>query len=743
MLRQHEMRHLMLGIIGLACLTRLSVPVSASGTYSQHVALPEHQKRQMVAPQLTVPLPTMTTSSPSFDYWWPFPLAPTSAADNTDTADVQSPTDTSLLTSGTPLASNFVASSVSASLLPGVSLDASSSYAGADSTSSLITITALPPLSSPFHGHRASYSYHKPINSTLLAPLFGLLSAALGIACGWFAYGYWKRRRNARIEDRLAGPRYEGVKGEDEGEKTLNDTVTYANNDFSGTVAEGDMSMGPHLRGQDYDCSSKYEDTETRELLMAPTTFKSTNLPGRFSAILRSPILSSFVTRSPKSIPESGANIKDRVTRQPANISILPSEKDTSYAGGTQSPSARTAFSSVAKSGEDNEDDGNIRRLASRLGPVQHKSIHRRLVEKLRMKFSTKRTPGREKSKTKGKARGKTPELEEGALLQGENDSVDISTSSVKGSLRQKPSGLATRHGRADSDFSIVSLGVQTPPKVYTLSDPGVSNVSPGNILQGARAYSTPLKSDTGSNADKYTPVPNRRVRSTRKLVSPRSLRRRSSILDDSGGPSKYDGNSDRRVLPTSPPLLNLPNLESDLFFSPVREFARNCPDMSQHGYFTPPRCGQDGEVGDSPVRRGPSGPRQPNKLISLQSPSNGMASRPAQPQFTDKPVPALAIRRSTAFSPSCLPSRIRHGPRDAVQDPDRTNSTPSGPSSLMPPKERYETRCTAFDKVDAIVEQSWGARFLQGIPPPPSPTLFGARTDQVGADFDTIAGNR
>ena len=47
-----------------------------------------------------------------------------------------------------------------------------------------------------------------------------------------------------------------------------------------------------------------------------------------------------------------------------------------------------------------------------------------------------------------------------------------------------------------------------------------------------------------------------------------------------------------------------------------------------------------------------------------------------------------------------------------------------------MSPKQRFEARRMALDRVDVIVEHAWNSRHFHGTLPPTSPTMFGAHLD-------------
>ncbi|KAL5487785.1 hypothetical protein ACEPAI_5893 [Sanghuangporus weigelae] len=721
----------MLRVVGLFYLLGIFSLVSASNSCPQQNVMNRHERRQVQATSLLI-APFPTTSTSSFNYWWPFPPATISASVPTVTEVDTDGDDTSevaeTISNGSLLESSTVSSSGVASTSRSPS-EATLSQSDWTSTTALITITALPPLTSPLkHSHRIS-AYSQPVNPVMFAPLLGVLGLGIGLVSGWYIYGYWKRRQDMRRVIRLAGSRYRGINTSDVDDDEK-DTAKYDHGEIEDAVYKELLLDQPFLRKDD-------DYTPGAISLRRPGRYQTESSLSHISVSMlhRSPLLAGF----------SGGHTELGTEPDIRGADEIQDGKRGQIAANILSPNAPTVSSSIASYDEDDDDYEDARRPANRRGIVDHKSIRRRLAEKLRLQFNPGHSFIRQKSRKQRKTRGTTPELEQGVLLQDSSLLADSPIKSDKGPLRRaktRPANSVLGHGRAISDFSVFSDSIRTPPRVYTLKDPGVcSPVS--RTSQIDQTYSTPLKSANNSGIDdKYTPLPDRRVRSGCKLVSVRSTRRRAEIIDDSDRPPKFNlpEDANRRVLPTSPPLLSSSELESALFFNSsstasgkFQEVPRPFP-HERVGYHSLSRHDPDSPTRGSPSRRAPLGPRQSKKLVSEHSPASGIgifAMDIQPPKTTMTPAP---LRRSTARASSCSPRKRGHGSGCTNLGRERSSTIPSVP---MSPRERYEARQTAFHKVDAIVERSWSARLLMGDQALPSSAESGVFTERSTPECD------
>ena len=662
-----------------------------------------HDKRQVqaTAPPI-VPLPVSSTSS--FD-WWPYHSTTTSellpTSNEVDPDDDEAPETLTSTSSISPSDGSADSPSTQTNVSESF-LSAAPSESDSTATSALITITALPPLTSPVkHSHRIS-AYRQPTNLTLFAPVLGILGLGFGLAFGWYAYGYWKRRQDAQDEKRVAGPRYKGI--------NVIDVDDQKDPEKREPEEADDTCHGDLLSEQPFLCK------ENGDIPVDAEYFCESARPG----------LGSSWSHTSLSMPHGSSLLSGLLGGHRDLIPAQDKQKGNKLRNTILSPDAPTVFNSVASS-DDDEDYEDARRLLNGRGTAHHKSIRRRIAEKLRLRFNSGRAMTRKGSRKPRKARGTTPELEEGALMQ---DNSLIEDSPKKASLRRartRPVNSVLGHGRAISDFSVAPDAVQIPPKVYELKDPGVSSPSKDRA-EVDRSYMTLLKSVNESGVDdKYTPLPERKVR---KLVSARSTRRRIEILEDSEGLAKFNlsEDADRRILPTSPPLLSSSELESALFFGPGDSSSGPSQRMSRFGQFNRDEYDPGATSGydqassnlESPSRRVPLGPRTSRKLVSKHSPGNGMNVSAANGQPLRAIMTSTPLRRSTARASSCSPSKRGYGSGCSRTGRDRSSTLPSVP---MSPRERYEARQGAFDKVDAIVERSWSARLLQSpqaVPGPP-----------------------
>ena len=205
-------------------------------------------------------------------------------------------------------------------------------------------------------------------------------------------------------------------------------------------------------------------------------------------------------------------------------------------------------------------------------------------------------------------------------------------------------------------------------------------------------------------------------------------MRKRTETLTDAGTPPKFhmQRDVDRRVLPTSPPLLNSPELESALFFSPSGESANRGLNLSYSA--TRKSTGQrasthyeiDSRERGSPMRKAPLGPRHSKKLLSKHSATQGLDTSPSRPRPFDEILSPVPLRRSIARDNSVSPTKRRYSALVAKHDQERSNILCS-PPAFVHPAQRHEARCAALKKVDAIVERSWSARLLQASAAPPN----------------------
>ncbi|KAL5527648.1 hypothetical protein ACEPAG_6449 [Sanghuangporus baumii] len=708
----------MLRVVGLFYLFGIFSLVSASISCPQQTVMNRHERRQVQTTSLLI-APFPTTSTSSFNYWWPFPPATISASVPTVTEVDTDGDDTSevaeTISNGSLLESSTVSSSGVASTSRSPS-ETTLSQSGWTSTTALITITALPPLTSPLkHSHGIS-AYRQPVNPVMFAPLLGVLGLGVGLVSGWYIYGYWKRRLDVRREVRLTGSRYQGIIASDVDEDEK-DTSKYDHGEIKDAVYKEVLLDQPFLcKDDEYTPGAISLRRSVRHQTESSWSHISVSM------LYRSSLL-------------SGGHMELGMEPGIKGTDEMQDGKRMQTAANILSPNAPMVFGYVASSDEDDDDYEDARRSASRRGSVHFRSFRRRLAERFRLQFNPGHSFIRQKSRKQRKTRGTTPELEQGVLLQDSSLIVDSPTNSEKSPLKRVKTGSVWGHGRANSDFSVLPDSIRTPPRVYTLKDPGVcSPVS--HTSQIGQTYSTPLKAANNCGIDdKYTPLPERKVRSSCKLVSVRSARRRAEIIDDSDRPPKFNlpEDANRRVLPTSPPLLSSPELESALFFNSsstasgkFQEVPR--PFLHEHaGYHSFSRRHPDSPTRESPLRRAPLGPQQSKKLVSKHSPASGIGIFAMDMQLPKTNMTPAPLRRSTARASSCSPRRRGHGSGCTNLGRERSSTIPSVP---MSPRERYEARQTAFHKVDAIVERSWSARLLMGDQAPSS-VESGAFTDR------------
>lgn len=257
--------------------------------------------------------------------------------------------------------------------------------------------------------------------------------------------------------------------------------------------------------------------------------------------------------------------------------------------------------------------------------------------------------------------------------------------------------------------------GLATPSKSY-FGD---------TLTRGLKRYTLrdePAYANSPTQDDKYTPMPSRKTRSSkaRSFRNDEETEEETNTLLASSPPVNPD------VLPASPPRLSSPQFDSDLMFSPSNTSILQTPPrtvLPTTRYFG---NGSDSDELSVSPRKGPSGPRQPRKLISKRSPSR---------QNREKALPATPPHRRGVRSTSSSP--VKQGMKGGSSNRARSNTDPSGGTSF---KERYEARHSALSKVDSILSQSWSTRNLRGLPTPHSESMYGAQIDsQMGTGLEKI----
>ena len=710
--------------------TLLIIIVASSA--SQPVYALSKEGPHVPARKLLVRQNSFSTSS-SYDYWWPYPPIQT----GTDTATDGTSTDMAISTSIATLIPTSSASqdmqamsdilgqipslssSSDTSSLTTATLDADIS--GSYSMSPFISITALPPLSSSPRNSHAINAYHKPLNSLLFLPLIGVFGALLGAVCGWWCFEYWRKRSPIVC---MAGPRYGIVEGDESSPKI---TVHEKHIEHStGKEVNECLLEVPGAKSNTPPSSHRREGATVLEGPIQQKDYFGWSR-SKLASLLRSPAVagsSNGIIGSKRTDVEhaSGPHILDQQSAimEETDIQIDPSQRHASFPyGKALSPNAPTVFSSVASSDEDEDYEDARKRSSGR-----QKSVRKRLVERLGL-LSGPKIGTRQKSRD-SKRRGRTPELEEGNLLGHDFvEIVDHETAFAScSSMRIRPQtslGHGHGHGRAISDVTLPADFPRTPPKaeiprrVYQLKDPGCGSAT-RPILNGARAYSTPLRETDSEAEDKFTPIPMRKNRSAERRHSNAVI---ENCEDEIAYSSTLGTERNTHPFPASPPQLNSPRLDQELFFDTKTYFASiGKLDTEIDSY---------SEV----AKRRPSSSRQVSgRLYSKQLSTRDtvLASRNLPSQVRERELPPSPPHRHACRSSSSSPTKRRFEPDASTRNRERSNTLPE--SGLMSPKQRFEARRTALDRVDVIVEHAWNSRHFHGTLPPTSPTMFGAHLD-------------
>ncbi|KLO18098.1 hypothetical protein SCHPADRAFT_925433 [Schizopora paradoxa] len=683
------------------------------------------------------------SSTSSFDYWWTFPPAVTSTTSDTD-SDPTLSTDSSSTTDST----NDSSSSQASESLSESSVNSNSTTTGTSFTSdpSLIRITALPPLPSSSLRHAQNLE-SRPFNPLVLTPIFVIVGVILGFFCGtWLFRARNRGRLCLRQEKTIAGPRYVSV---DDGDK-FNDSDGIGNE----SISEKERFMRDARKGPSSPSSKPEEGRQSSQFSRGWTN------------LLRSPL--TFGEREQPYTPVSHLDGNDTPVMERKSRVSIHQAKGGSAMREVLSPSAPSEFTysgassqgdGTANVDDEDEDFYTQARSAVASSPInfaRHKSIRQRILEKIQQGFSPRSR--REESRRRG-----TPQLEEGSLLKNAADSSMDEQSPLKRVKSKLAPGRPGHHGRAISDFSVVPTEIQTPGKAHVSM-----HASGGREIERIKsAKSFQSSSSRKFEDDKYTALPERRIRASRtRSVQESPIK--SSYSQGSSTPL-HRSYSSANVLPNSPPLLESPHLNSALFFgsrnatptsamlqslesdsptSPMKsqrklvKSGKAYPESSPFGRM----ASRHGEIENTATstRRTPSGPRQANKLHSPKK-SNYLRSDDDSPSPTkrrdastdEKPLPRTPTRQASVrrpYTPSSTPTGPRARP--SSNTPGRTTPRSRGlvhsPSS---PKERFEARRSALDKVTAIVSKSYSTRDLQGFQRPSSPSMFGSQANDASPD--------
>lgn len=649
------------------------------------------------SPFLTAPLPVLSSSSSSFDYWWPYPPASSQDPSTVLTSSSESADDES-----TSDLAPYIFASLTETLLPAYSSISNSSTSPETATTSngnltlvnsysIISITALPPLNTTSvnpHGSHVISGHQKPLNTVVLISVFVIIGVVLGAAFGWWSYGVFIARKK-RL---LAGPQYSGVNHNEEFDEKdgtqpdeVNATVFNESESLLDRKSSRATTFTTHLRERGQDASEP------------PVAATSINHWPSFSlGILKSPLITGIVndqrnkahlteplsayTGLEKSYLHTSASSVFAVYRNSGTHLDVEAENSSLGIEDCISPYAPTVFESVATSDEDEDYELARRVVLDRhgTGSIRKKSIRKRLAEKLEY-FGLKQSVARRGTQK----RGRTPEMEEGVLLQSEAESTQDSPSYLK-RKRSSTTGGWQSHGRAISDFSLVDVNIRAPAATHLRNPLQFSPKRTGmGVLDAVRSYTSPLR--PSQSDDKFTELPKRK-RTTRRLKTARRPEKNPSPRADDEYDDEIGEKENKFILPASPPTVSSPQLDTDLFFGatpPVDTCTSDSISSRQ-------RVHNLREASESPtsfklhgeriqVRSGLCGPRRMVKEAS------GLAS------YKEKALPPSPPRRASRRCSSNSPAK--HRSRAAQKQRERSGTVPSRP---MSPKERYEARRTA-----------------------------------------------
>ncbi|KAI0795858.1 hypothetical protein C8Q75DRAFT_348837 [Abortiporus biennis] len=516
------------------------------------------------------------------------------------------------------------------------------------STTSLIHISALPPAPTPKRDHRPRV--HHGFNTVYLAPIFAVLGAVLGAIIAWILlrWRFGKHQKRVRA-DTLPGPQYQQP-------PLLNDESTTNQSESDPVEGEG------HFLGQGR--LSRRPSQQSSDLASG----------GKDNA-------KSWISRT--------LNIHRLVSGNKSKPEALESEDDP-FLPGPPTPRQAQANKAMLRS----------------------------------QSFLTSSL---------------TAELDgDDEWEQVSVDMIHTDISSGRGLLDRIGGRIRTGHKRVDSDILVETLRTTSRPysaiPVNSGDTPRVLVTGPDDDLpRSFRSQSHPgfrlVDEDPSSvvgerksgwrlplpfpfmtskklsvDDDNFTSIPSRRSRSPEKGRSPALSRSRSEGNPIIETPTKkYNSKVDISILPSSPPMISSPPLESQLFFGPLVPLHIN-------SYI------EEGDKKGCTVAQFQSPPvqKQGKKLRTarepppLPFPSNPKGPSPYRNILVKSPPqPSTAWADLKAYSPD-LPS----------------------PECHLSRKERHARRQEATSKVAEILARSWSDREMRGQGRPISPTLFGALSE-------------
>ncbi|EMD31562.1 hypothetical protein CERSUDRAFT_109304 [Gelatoporia subvermispora B] len=521
------------------------------------------------------------------------------------------------------------------------------------SSAPLIHITALPPASKSSNDQNTIHT-SSGFKIVYLAPVFAVIGAVVGSLLAWLFYRLVTRdsRRRARENILQAGPRYvpppeniaEGVHVHPSYAQ-LNAFQTPSKQSSYGATATHQQSRGPRM--------DLAKSTSAHFPVQPPVSVPSTSSKGSSNR-------SSFDPRSSgEDVPFLAPNASSRASTP---LRPQPSGQSATHLAQARSPEPPSLFG-------DGDDDNIPYEL------LRHTSIRRNILDRLKL----------------------------GSMHRAGSSSQPSPVHSTRDNGNQPLRRASRRHGhrRRDSDLTIDQLTASsqanmTPSRApsivrdYAETPTSYSGTGFRIVVEDPEADSRAAQQAEESQArrwnvgwppspikraavDKYTPLPPRRSADRRSGSQAPAARTSSPAL------SRVDSS----VLPSSPPTIMSPPLESQLFFGPAVS-----PPIS-----TGPSVGTPGVQSVSrsakPVREDPNAKQ--TKKLQKEPPLLPLPSAPrSSPHRTrlEKPQPSKALLVE---------------PRGA--------GIHLQPSSSGSSSGQAGARLTAHDRVNQIIAQSWSQR--------------------------------
>ncbi|THH32749.1 hypothetical protein EUX98_g1450 [Antrodiella citrinella] len=574
----------------------------------------------------------------------PAPFPPITTANLNPIMTAPNTPATTPATMGAEITSSPASSDTTASdsIPPTSTPDPAAAAASTSSSATIIHITALPP--APSGASTRQRSMTRPFNPRYLAPLFAVLGVALGAFSVWLLFVCRSRRQKGRHRGNSRslepGPEYTAPTIAEK--STRNGRVTWRTNPWSTFLGSHHSSPNP--------CNT----AKSNQNWLAKV------LPARRSRLRtdpHNPLYHEYTTES-----FSFLNEDDPFLIPTPSGTTAPSSRGSTDPVGRSQDLLTTSFASVGiAASDDGWEDGPDNSMAQ--GVIRSEMLERVIS-------------GGPKSR-----RGHARVDSDGNHLEAKTPAADPPAEH----------NLLLSPGRTKSS----THGTTQPlsPRGNTNAGYRAVDEHPEEAHRAGWAWNLPwVTAEKVLGSDKFTALPSRSA-AVEKRKTPMLPPAVSPSPSSSPRPPANLPRADSSVLPSSPPLLNSPPLEAQLFFSSM--------------------------FGSTP-----SLTLAVERTSTNSSQAPGLPTRPLQPAKLPSrlPFPAADVEKSNPYRRRLTkspPSTQQTSPPPPVALTRSATSVSSASST--------GSRQVALNKVGQILAKSYSQREMSGVASPTSPTMFGA----------------